>query len=126
LVAGVRRRAGVPILALGGERLPNDRIRALRCQRYAPDTLPPAALARQAVELAGQPPPSWEDPGAWRTHTWGPLRLDSRRRLARWHGQPVGLTPIQFRLLLILVQAAGAVVSPMELSRRVWGHGASV
>lgn len=121
LVAGVRRRSLAPILALGAEHQPDDRIRALRCQRYVSDTLSPAALARRAVELASPPSRSWEDSGAWRTHTWGPLRLDPSRRLACWHGQAVSLTPMQFRLLVILVQAAGAVVSPVELSRRVWG-----
>jgi DNA-binding response OmpR family regulator len=121
LVAGVRRRSPAPILALGAERQPSERIGALRCEGYAPDTLAPAALARRAVELTRAPQPSWRHPGARRVHTWGPLRLDPSRRLACWQGRPVGVTSMQFRLLLVLVQAEGAVVSPVELSRRVWG-----
>jgi DNA-binding response OmpR family regulator len=110
-----------PILALGPERQPSERITALHCEGYAADTLAPAALARRAVELTLSPQPSWQDPSAWRVQTWGPLRLDPGRRLACWQGRPVGVTSMQFRLLLALVQAGGAVVSPVELSRRVWG-----
>jgi two-component system response regulator RegX3 len=122
LVAGVRRRSRAPILALGAERQPVERIWSLRCEGYAPDTLPPAALARRALELIFPPqPPSRHALSAWQVHTWGPLRLDPSRRLACWHGQPISLTSMQFRLLLVLVQAEGAVVSPVELSRRVWG-----
>ena len=121
LVAGARRRSRAPILALGAERQPSEHIWSLRCEGYAPDTLPPAALARRAVELIRPPSPSWRDPMMWQVCAWGPLRLDPSRRLACWHDQPISLTSMQFRLLLVLVQAAGAVVSPLELSRRVWG-----
>jgi len=121
LVAGVRRRSLVPILALGPERLPGERINRLRCDGYAPDTLPPAAVARRAVELAGPPPTPSRGLGARQEQNWGGLWMDPSRRAACWHGQAVSLTPMQFRLLLALVQAAGAVVSPVELSRRVWG-----
>jgi DNA-binding response OmpR family regulator len=122
LVAGVRRRSRAPILALGAERQPGERIWSLHCEGYAADTLAPAALARRALELTFPPQqPSSHALGAWQVHTWGPLRLDPSRRLACWQSQPISLTSMQFRLLLVLVQAAGAVVSPVELSRRVWG-----
>lgn len=121
LVAGARRRSRAPILALGAERQPSQHVCSLHCEGYAPDTLPPAALARRAVELTSPPSRSRADSSARRVHTWGPLRLDPSRRLTCWHGRPIGLTSMQFRLLLVLLQAGGAVVSPVELSRRVWG-----
>jgi DNA-binding response OmpR family regulator len=123
LVAAVRQRSRAPILALGAERQPSQRVGALHCEGYAADTLAPAALARRAMALTLPPQPSWQDPRAWpaHTYTWGPLRLDPGRRVACWQGRPAGVTPMQFRLLLVLVQAEGAVVSPVELSRRVWG-----
>lgn len=52
---------------------------------------------------------------------WGPLELDVQRRISRWNGSAVALTSIQFRILEILVFAAGTVVTPAELSRRLWG-----
>jgi DNA-binding response OmpR family regulator len=121
LVSAVRRRSRAPILALGAEGQPSQRIGSLHCEGYAPDTLAPAALARRALELTFSPQPAWQDPRAWRVHSWGPLRLDPRRRLACWQGRPIGLTSMQFRLLLVLVQAEGSVLSPLELSRRAWG-----
>jgi DNA-binding response OmpR family regulator len=121
LVAAVRRRSRAPILALGAERLPSRHVGSLGCEGYAPETLPPGALARRAAELTLSTQPVWRDPGVWQVHAWGPLRLDPGRRLACWSGRPIGLTPMQFRLLLVLVQAEGAVVSAVELSRRVWG-----
>jgi DNA-binding response OmpR family regulator len=123
LVAAVRCRSRAPILALGAERQPSQHVCSLHCEGYAPDTLPPAALARRAVALTLSPQPAWQDPRVWRVHTWGPLRLDPSHRLTCWHGRPISLTPLQFRLLLVLVQAGGAVVSPVELSRRMWGSG---
>jgi two-component system response regulator RegX3 len=121
LVTEVRRRSRAPILALGAERQPRERIWSLRCEGYAPDTLPPLDLARRAMELTLAPQPPWQDLRVWRVYTWGPLRLDPGRRLARWHGTPISLTSMQFRLLLVLVQGRGGVVSSIELSRRVWG-----
>jgi DNA-binding response OmpR family regulator len=52
---------------------------------------------------------------------WGPLVLDQSRRSARWHGAPVNLTKLQFRLLSALVAAEGAVVTREELNRAVYG-----
>lgn len=52
---------------------------------------------------------------------WGPLELDVRKRSATWYGESLGLTPIQFRILEVLVLAAGGVVTFADLSRRVWG-----
>jgi two-component system KDP operon response regulator KdpE len=121
LVAAVRCRSRAPILALGAERQPGEPISSLHCEGYAPDTLAPAALARRVVALALSSRLAWQDPRVWRMDSWGPLRLDPSRRLACWRGRPISLTPLQFRLLLVLVQAAGAVVSPVELSGRVWG-----
>ena len=123
LVAAVRRRSRAPILALGAERQSGERIWSLPCEGYAPDTLPSATLARRTLELTHPAQPAWQDPNprAWRVQTWGPLRLDPSRRLACWQGRPISLTSMQFRLLLVLVQAEGAVVAPVELSQRVWG-----
>ena len=52
------------------------------------------------------------------------LRIDlSTREVAR-DGAPVHLTPIEFRLLALLLQHAGKVVMQKHLLREVWGPGA--
>lgn len=55
------------------------------------------------------------------TLRWGPLELDPSKRTARWHGEPLNLTSIQFRMMELLVLAAGSLVSTAELSRHIWG-----
>ena len=53
----------------------------------------------------------------------GPLRVDLARRQV-WVGDAeVRLTPIEYRLLAILVQHAGRVVTHRQLLREVWGPG---
>lgn len=52
---------------------------------------------------------------------WGPLELHHSRREGHWHGRPLGLTPIQYRLLEILALATGSVVTVAELARHIWG-----
>lgn len=53
---------------------------------------------------------------------WGGLELDLRTHQARWEGRPLHLTTVQFRIMEVLVLAAGAVVTPEQLARRVWGE----
>lgn len=52
---------------------------------------------------------------------WGHLELDLRTHQAHWSGSSLALTNLQFRILEVLVLAAGGVVTTDQLSRRVWG-----
>ncbi len=53
---------------------------------------------------------------------FGELTIDlSDRRIWR-SGEPVHLTPTEFKLLTILIQHAGRVVSQEELVRKAWGE----
>ena len=52
----------------------------------------------------------------------GYLCIDPRRRLVEKDGQQVELTPIEFKLLLRLLERRGQVVSRKELVRAVWGQ----
>jgi two-component system, OmpR family, response regulator MtrA len=51
----------------------------------------------------------------------GPLELDIDHRLARWHGETIDLTKLQFRLLVALATAEGALVSRADLHRALYG-----
>jgi two-component system, OmpR family, KDP operon response regulator KdpE len=55
---------------------------------------------------------------------WGDLELDVRTHQARWQGQPIRFTTLQFRIMEVLALAAGGLVTDEELSRRVWGDAA--
>lgn len=52
---------------------------------------------------------------------WGPLELDVPRRGARWWGEVVDFTPIQYKLLVALARAQGTVMSRDQLAELVWG-----
>jgi DNA-binding winged helix-turn-helix (wHTH) protein len=51
---------------------------------------------------------------------WGGLQLDIRRRQARFNGDVVHLTPVQFRILAALVRAQGGVLTKDELQAEAW------
>jgi len=51
----------------------------------------------------------------------GPLAVDLRRREASLDGEPLTLTPTEFRLLSILARRAGEAISQSDLIAEVWG-----
>jgi DNA-binding response OmpR family regulator len=55
---------------------------------------------------------------------WGEIVLDRRRREVRIDERPVQLTPKEFAVLEILMQAGGAPVAHLQLVRSVWDEHA--
>jgi two-component system KDP operon response regulator KdpE len=51
----------------------------------------------------------------------GPLEVDPESRIARVDGDEVHLTPLEYKLLLVLIRHAGRVVTHGQLLRAVWG-----
>jgi len=56
----------------------------------------------------------------------GALSVDYARRHVVCRGLPVRLTPLEFRLLVTLVEHAGQVLSADQLIEHVWGHAEGV
>lgn len=54
-------------------------------------------------------------------HELDDLRVDLNARLVEVRGEPVHLTPTEFKLLARLVRSAGRVVTHRQLLRDVWG-----
>lgn len=52
---------------------------------------------------------------------FGPIRLDLGRRLVEKDGQPLHLTPIEFRLLAYLAANPDCVLTHRQLLKAVWG-----
>ena len=73
-----------------------------------------AVLRRSAAVLAGEPD---RDPAT----RVGELEIDHLRHEARLAGQPVRLTPREFRILQVLARAPGRPVSRLELVERGFG-----
>jgi two-component system KDP operon response regulator KdpE len=51
----------------------------------------------------------------------GDIEVDFTNRLVKRAGQPVRLTPIEYRLLTLLVTNAGRVLTHRQILREVWG-----
>jgi len=51
----------------------------------------------------------------------GEVRVDLARRVVERGGQPVHLTPIEYRLLTVLIANAGKVLTHRHLLKEVWG-----
>ena len=49
------------------------------------------------------------------------LRVDLTSRLVTLHGEEIKLTPIEYKLLSILVRHAGKVITHSQLLREIWG-----
>lgn len=71
------------------------------------------ALLRRAQTGSSESRPGYDD---------GYLSVDPQRRLVLVAGEAVHLTPTEFKLLLVLIENAGHVVSQRELLEQVWGH----
>jgi two-component system KDP operon response regulator KdpE len=53
--------------------------------------------------------------------TVGDLTVDLGRRVIKFHGKEVRATPIEFKLLSVLVKHAGKVLTHRQLLNEVWG-----
>jgi DNA-binding response OmpR family regulator len=79
-------------------------------------------LARvRAVLRRSQSGPATSEQGMRTTATIGALTLDFAQHLVTVGGQEVQLTPVEYRLLVYLVQNAGRVVTQDLLLEHVWG-----
>jgi two-component system KDP operon response regulator KdpE len=118
-IAELRRRSAVPVIfltALGDE---EDVVRGL--ELGAEDYLrKPVGMKELATRIAtvlrraaGERSPS--------AFVRGPLYVDLVARRVELSGEPVHLTPTEFRLLAHLMNNEGLPVSHRELLREVWG-----
>ena len=76
-----------------------------------------AVLRRTSGEATADSPDVWQH---------GPIRVDFRRGEATASGSIVSFTPTEFKLLRVLIQHRGEVVSIDRLMQFVWGDGISL
>lgn len=58
---------------------------------------------------------------AGRVFVFGPLRIDADLGEVHVHDQPIHLTPIEYKLLVVLAENAGKVMTHRHLLEHVWG-----
>jgi len=125
LVRHLREWSEVPVIVLSARGREGDKVMALDAGADDYLTKPFGVgelLAR--VRVALRHARSAIAPSADPILEVGPVRIDQARHEVTVEGRPVRLTPIEFRLLLLLSLHAGKVLTHSHLLRQVWGPGA--
>jgi len=125
LVRRVREWSSIPVIVVSARGREEEKVAAL--DAGADDYLPKPfgtkeLLARLRVALRharGGPAPESAVIEA------GALRMDMERHEATVEGRPVKLTPIEWRLLVLLARHAGKVLTHAQILREVWGPNAA-
>jgi two-component system, OmpR family, KDP operon response regulator KdpE len=123
VIRRLREWASVPIIVLSARGGESDKVAALDAgaddyvaKPFAVGEL--LARARVALRHSAQ----GREPGE-STYTLRNLRVDLGRRRVWLGDAEVRLTPIEYRLLAILVRHAGKVLTHRQLLQEVWGPG---
>lgn len=121
LIADLRKWSSVPVIVLSARVSEEEKIRALDAGADDYLTKPFGVgelLARVRAAQRRQRSPGADAAG---TVQFGDVKVDLPKRLVTRAGQMVHLTPTEFRLLSVLVNNAGRVVTNPQLLREVWG-----
>ena len=122
----IREWSTVPILVVSARGQERDKVEALDAGADDYLTKPfgtEELLARMRVALRHASRVTGE--GGDSAFEAGDLRVDLGARLVFLRGEEVRLTRTEYRLLAVLVQNAGRVVTHRQLLREVWGPGSS-
>ena len=122
----LREWSAVPILVVSARGQERDKVEALDAGADDYLTKPfgtEELLARMRVALRHASRVKGEDGDS--VFEAGELKVDLGARLAFLRGEEVRLTRTEYRLLAVLVQNAGRVVTHRQLLREVWGPGST-
>jgi two-component system, OmpR family, KDP operon response regulator KdpE len=122
VVTSLRQWFNGPVLVVSARQHEDDKVRALDAGASDYLTKPfgtSELLARIRAALRTQVRAGTEpDAGVF---VCGDLRVDRDRYEVSVRGQPIKLTPLEYRLLHTLIKHAGKVVTRRQLLREVWG-----
>ncbi len=121
LIRDLRTWSGVPVIVLSARSDESDKVNALDAgaDDYLTKPFGVAELlarVRATVRRRAQPASS-EKPAI----TFGDIEVDLVARNVKRRGELVHLTPIEYRLLALLIANAGRVLTHRQILRDVWG-----
>ena len=121
LIRDLRTWSGVPVIVLSARTDESDKVNALDAgaDDYLTKPFGVAELlarVRATVRRRAQPAGS-EKPAI----SFGDIEVDLVARTVRRRGELVHLTPIEYRLLALLIGNAGRVLTHRQILRDVWG-----
>jgi two-component system, OmpR family, KDP operon response regulator KdpE len=119
----IRKWSVVPIIVLSARSQESDKIAALDAGADDYLTKPFSIgelLARIRVSLRHSAQLAGDGPEATQ-FSFGDLRIDLLRRCVYVGEQEIHLTPIEYRLLTVLIHNAGKVMTHRQLLKQVWG-----
>jgi two-component system KDP operon response regulator KdpE len=122
LIRRVREWSRTPILIISARVQEESKVKALDGGANDYLTKPFGAaelMARIRVALRNVADTRESPPGV--VHLGEDIRIDFDHRTVHRRGAEVHLTPIEFKLLAVLVRHAGAVVTHSQLLTQVWG-----
>jgi two-component system KDP operon response regulator KdpE len=120
VIRAIRRWSAMPIIVLSARVQEDEKIRALDAGADDYVTKPFGVgelLARVRAGLRN----AVRGPGGATRLAIGPSLVDLERRTAHRDGAALRLTPIEYRVLAVLAQHAGMVVTHRQLLTEVWG-----
>jgi len=123
LIRDIRGWSSVPIIVLSARVDEQDKIEALDAGADDYLTKPFGVgelLARVRANLR-RPRVNGDSAEDTSVFRFGDVEVDRRARLVRRAGAEVHLTPIEYRLLTVLLANAGRVLTHRQLLREVWG-----
>lgn len=115
----LRHWSSMPIVVLSARDHEQDKIAALNLGADDYLTKPFGVgelLARIGAQLRRQQPQSHQS-----TFVFGQIDVDFAQRVVRKAGQEIHLTKLEYRLLCVLIEHAGRVMTHAQLLHAVWG-----
>jgi two-component system KDP operon response regulator KdpE len=120
-IRAVREWSGMPIIVLSARAEETDKVAALDAGADDYLTKPfgvAELLARVRAALRRRNAPAGAGKGPFR---FGDVEVDQDTRTVRRNGVVAHLTPVEYRLLLLLIANAGKVLTHRFILREVWG-----
>ena len=122
LIRELRTWSAVPVIVLSARSGEADKIEAL--DAGADDYLvKPFGAGELLARVRAQLRRRQQTPAGETTMAFGEVTVDLVRRLVTRAGEPLHLTPIEYRLLTLLATQPDRVITHQQLLKAVWGPG---